>query len=64
LRMSTVKFNWISDEDCDIYVDETFIYQMSHGPHGWDGMEGIRDAVLSMASYLGMSVEISGDEAI
>lgn len=62
--MSSILFDWVSDEECAIHVDKQHVYTMDHGAHGWDGMTGIRDAVHAVAGALGVDVETAGDEAI
>lgn len=59
-----VNFNWLDDETCEIDVNKTHVYTMSHGPHGWDGMEGIRDALYSLCDILDIPVNVYGDEGI
>lgn len=67
--MATIRMDWVDDETCDIYVaergeGEVKVFTMDHGPHGWDGMTGIRDAVCAVAQELNVTIEITGEEGI
>lgn len=57
-------FWWESDEVCTVTLNGRLVIQMDHGPHGWDGMTGIRDALTRAAELAGWVVTVIGEEGI
>lgn len=63
-------FNWTdadgeqNDETCTVTLNGQHVITMDHGAHGWDGMVGIRDALVTLAKLTGLNVVIKGDEGI
>lgn len=49
------------DEKVFFAVDGAVVAEVSHGPHGWDGMTGAIDAVEQVARALGAEVQNSQD---
>lgn len=62
--MFITRFNWVEDEHCDIYVEGKKVAEMDHGPHGWDGMVGIREAVTAVTKAAGGTVIITGEPGV
>lgn len=62
--MTTLKYDWVDDETAEIFIDDAFVGSMAHGPHGWDGMEGIRTILNSVAKLKGWQISVQGDPAI
>lgn len=61
---SILLFKWINDEECEIYLDGHAVITMGHGPHAWDGMKGIQDALLRVAEVSGWETRVVGEPAI
>lgn len=62
--MTKLTYDWINDEEAEVFVDGHLIGTMGHGPHGWDGMVGIQQMLTSLAHLLGWDIEEKGDPAI
>lgn len=45
-------------------LDGMELITADHGPHGWDGMEGIRDTLNKTAEVLGWEIRHYGDPCI
>lgn len=59
-----ITFKWLDDETCQIWQGPHYIYVAAHGPHGWDGMEGIIDAFTAFAELNGWEVKVEGETGI
>jgi hypothetical protein len=57
-------FHWQDDERCVIRVEGEEVFRMSHDLHGWDGMEGIRDAVIAVTQAAGGTVVTTGGPGV
>lgn len=63
---------WINDEECEIWLMAGMgnplaghlVMTMGHGPHGWDGMQGIKEAVTGLAQAAGWPVLEFGESAV
>ncbi len=62
--MRDLRFVWEDDEVCHVSLDDDPVIVMDHGPHGWDGMEGIRDALLAVARLEGWVVTTVGTPGV
>jgi len=64
MEKNELLYDWVDEETAEIYIGGTFVATMSHGPHGWDGMIGIRDTLNSLAKIQGWTVKHKGDPAV
>lgn len=62
--MTTLTYDWVSDETAEIFVDGQSVGTLDHGEHGWDGMTAIQQTLNCVADLLGWEVEEKGDPAI
>lgn len=61
--------DWINDEECKIWVVsdtglQHLVTTMGHGPHGWDGMQGMKETAIGIAQAAGWRVLEFGESAI
>lgn len=62
--MSTLTYDWVSDETAEVFIDDTFVGTLDHGAHGWDGMTGMQQILNSVAKLKGWTISEKGDPAI
>lgn len=53
-----------NDEVCRVSLDGAPVITANHDDHGWDGMVGIRDALMNAAQAVGMEIEIIGQAGV
>lgn len=62
---------WINDEECEIWMvsgmglppKRHLVTTMGHGPHGWDGMQGMKETAVGIAQAAGWPVLEFGESA-
>lgn len=54
--MNEIRFAWLNDESCDIYVDGNLIMNINHDDHGWTAMSDIEKAFTLLAKNAGWKV--------
>lgn len=65
-----LNFRWLdendeqNDEVCIVTLNGQHVITMDHGPHGWDGMVGIQEALFNCARLAGWTVEVQGEPGI
>lgn len=55
-----LKFLWLDDEECEIYLFENYITTMSHDNLGWDGMRHMERTLKDIAESAGWPVVVAG----
>ncbi len=59
-----IKFRWVNDEICEIYVDEDYVGELSHTVHGWAGIEETVNLLNRMILVKGWDVKIEGEPGV